>query len=220
MARPRNDELKEKIEAAAWKLFRDVGYDAASYSAIAEACNISRNLVQYHFPKKELLAIRLMERVLTAAQEALGLSDETLRGDLAAMHAVGSCYFAFFLQDEGHRVFLLDIIRSRDLTESVLAFNANWALEHAGAPASAMRNDATLHAVIVHMGGFYELLYWCLKNERHFDPARELEPVIQAFAQSLGRDGESSAVSESLVFPQRIEQAARAMDAALIGQMA
>lgn len=188
MARPRNEELKEKIERQAWGLFRAQGYDATSYAAIAQACGISRNLVQYHVPKKESLAISLMESILRASHRALGKSEADLRGDFAAIYETGTCYFAFLLQSEGYRTFLLDIIRGRDLTESILAFNADWALERVDGPSSDDDLQRVMRSVVVHMGGFYELLYHCLKNDKPFDPGRELHPVMEAFMCALGHD--------------------------------
>lgn len=227
MARPRNEELKEKIRREAWTLFHRVGYDAASFSLIAQACGISRNLVQYHFPKKELLAIDLMNRVLeqascelgfsqaqpdtaAAAAPALGAGRTEERGaeggegrtrdgaeehplmpagDFAAMHAIGSCFFGYFLRDEGWRRFLLDIISSRDLTESVLAFNARWAIDHSGVEMTEELSDKVLRSVIVQMGGFYELLYSRLKSGRPFDAGEELLEVMRAFMRALGLSG-------------------------------
>ena len=142
MARPRNEELKEKIVLAAWTQFHERGYDATSYSSIAEACDISRNLAQYHFPKKELLAIAFMERLLSECQEALGYDDESLIGNYRRVFEVGCCYFEFLLQ-HGYRQFLLDIIASRELTEDILAFNQSWALTHIGALGLDQLSQAT-----------------------------------------------------------------------------
>lgn len=189
MARPKNEELEAKIQKAAWTLFQSVGYEKATYAAIAERCNVSRNLVQYHVPKKELLAISFMEHLLARAQTSINLSDSEVQGNVDAIYQVGTVFFETLLANSGTRTFLLDIIRSRDLTESVLAFNTQWALAHSDAANGSADYDQVEveRSVILHMGGFYELLYHCLKNERPFDVAAELKWVVEAFAQSMGK---------------------------------
>ena len=192
MARPRNEELKERIVLAAWAQFHERGYDATSYSSIAEACDISRNLAQYHFPKKELLAIAFMERLLSECQEALGYDDGSLIGDYRHVFEVGCCYFEFLLQ-HGYRQFLLDIIASRELTEDILTFNQSWALTHIGArQLDKLSEENVTRSVVMHMGGFYELLYHCLRNDEPFDIADGLRYVMEDFVLALGTPEETA----------------------------
>ena len=189
MPRPKNEELKARIRKEAWRQFRTQGYTATSYSSIAEACQVNRALVQYHCPKKERLAIGFLERLLAASCDALGFSDEDLLGNYPRIYQVGCCYFGFLMQ-RGYRQFLMDIITSRETTETMLAFNGGWTLAHAGVP---MPEGPTLaavkHAVITRMGGFYELLYYCLKTGEAMDVPPELAGVVDAFARALGEDG-------------------------------
>ena len=186
MPRPKNEELKAKIRATAWEQFRTRGYTATSYSSIAEACGINRALVQYHCPKKEQLAIGFLERLLVACREALGFSEADLKRNYTRIFEVGCCYFGFLMR-HGYRQFLTDIISGRDTTETMLAFNGGWALAHAGLP-TPQGDDriAFTHAVIVHMGGFYELLYYCLKTGEAMDVPAALAYVVNAFATALG----------------------------------
>ncbi|MCD8317095.1 MAG: TetR/AcrR family transcriptional regulator, partial [Eggerthellaceae bacterium] len=69
MGRPKNTELKKRIEETAFRLFTEYGYDKTSYSMIARECGISKNLVQYYFKKKELLATSFMETVINGILE-------------------------------------------------------------------------------------------------------------------------------------------------------
>ena len=184
--RPKNEQLKSQILRVAEKQFATSGYKATSYTSIAEACGISRNLVQYHFPKKETLAIAYMESVLARSMKKLGLDDDAVRGNYAAIKNVGASFFETLLAKPGTRLFLSDVISSRELTESVLAFNFNWAIERVDIPAGA-NLDAVMRMVVARMGGFYELLYWSLKNDKPFDTAREIGLVVDAFAEALGK---------------------------------
>lgn len=184
MDRPKNEKLKAKIAKVAREQFRKLGYDGTSYSSIAKACGISRNLVQYHFPKKQLLAIDFMEDVLARSRDSLGLSDVGLAGDFAAITEVGCRFFEWLLGKGGYARFLADVIRDRDLTGEVLAFNADWALKRSGA-ASGNVPDDVMRTVVTHMGGFYELLYFCLKEGLPFDVRAELPSVVKAFEDAL-----------------------------------
>jgi len=187
MPRPKNEKLKHEILGAARASFRARGYDATSYAIVAEACGISRNLVQYHFPKKQQLAIGFMERLLEESRIALGISEEELKGNLTHIFVIGVCFFEFLLQEKGYRAFLADVIRNRDLTEEVLSFNGDWALAQLGVPDGFEASDArVVRAVIVQMGGFYELLYRCLTVGEHIDVAYELQLVMSAFSEALG----------------------------------
>ena len=186
MARPTNDELKAKIMAEAWRQFRDQGYTATSYATVAEACGISRNLAQYHFPKKDRLAIAFMEDLLVRCQQALGYSDDQVSGDYQRIYELGCCFFAHLLE-QGYDRFLLDVIESREMTESVIAFNGAWALQRTGETSvSDEVQQRAMRVVVIHMGGFYEWLYHCLRNGLPFDVPQELALVMRAYVQALG----------------------------------
>ena len=184
MARPKNEELKMAITTAARKQFFEVGYNATSYRSVAEECGISRNLVQYHFPKKELLAIAFMESLLDSCMKELGLSKEKLVSNFASITQVGVLYFQKLVAKEGSRSFLKDVLRDRDLTESILAFNLDWALGHVTEEELKPNTDLQ-RTIILHMGGFYELLYWSLCNNREIDIAHELGLIVSSFAKAL-----------------------------------
>ena len=184
MARPKNEKLKDEIAQVAARQFAERGYDATSYTTIAEECGISRNLAQYHWPKKELLAVRYMEDLLSECVSELGYEDSDLIDDYERIAAVGTRFFETLLSKEGTRLFLKDIIASRDLTETVLAFNLDWATSRVRS--TDYDPDATQRAVISSMGGFYDLLYWCLKHDRTMDVGAEISRVVNAFHDAIG----------------------------------
>lgn len=188
LPRTRNTHTKSKIERTAWRLFSQDGYDATSYATIARCCGINKNLVQYHFKKKEYLAVSFMEAILDQARISLGYSEQDLEGNLSAIYRIGCCFFAFLLQSDGRRRFLLDIIRSRDLTESILAFDIDWTLERLAVFCDKETYSDLVRSTTVHMGGFYELLFHCLKNDLGFNPRKELQQVLRALAQVLSYD--------------------------------
>lgn len=187
MGRPVNEEMKSRIEQAAYQLFETVGYDKTTFAAIADEVDISRNLAQYHYPKKELLAISYMEKLLARVQEELGISDADIIENPMLLASVGTAFFESLLATEGKRQFLQDIIRSRDLTEDVLAFDTQWALSHVDKSILPDENDGKAErTVIMHMGGFYELLYHSLKSGEPIDDlANEIERIVDVFLGSI-----------------------------------
>ncbi len=185
MARPQNEKLKAAITAAVERQFLERGYRDTSYRSIAEECGISRNLVQYHFPKKEKLAEAFMESLLRKSMRELGFSEADLHGDFKKIKAVGVLYFETLMASSGSRQFLQDVLASRDMTEDILAFNMDWALDAVGAT-PATKKDVQ-QSIVVHMGGFYELLYWALRHDEQIDLAGELDIVVDAFKEALVR---------------------------------
>ncbi len=183
MARPKNEELKARITAAVERQFLEHGYRETSYRSIAEECGISRNLVQYHFPKKEHLAEAFMESLLEKCIDELGFKESDLLGNFENVKAVGVRYFTKLLAGKGPRRFLQDVLANRDMTEDILAFNMEWALEHIGMKPAIKKN--VQRNIVLHMGGFYELLYWSLRFDEDIDVATELGAVVDAFAEAL-----------------------------------
>lgn len=187
MARPKNEELKTKIIAAVERQFLAQGYHATSYRTIAEECGISRTLVQYHFPKKEKLAEAFMTNMLQKCMVELGISEDDLHGDFGAAKAVGVRYFQKLVAEDGSRQFLQDVLENRDMTEDILAFNLDWALTHVGADARKTKDPRLQRNIVLHMGGFYELLYWSLKHDERMDIEGELGLVVDSFEEALAR---------------------------------
>lgn len=179
MARPRNTELKEKMRAAAWESFRARGYEATSYSAIAKPCGVQRNLVQYHFPKKEQLASSFFDELMEQTHVALGIAPSDLDDDFTNLYSFSVCLFQFLLQDGGYGHLLRDVVRDRDLMKRTFPYGEPWLLSHLHRRASAS-SAKTARGLVSALGSFYALLYHALDNDRAFDVTRELEPVMQA----------------------------------------
>lgn len=186
MARPKNEELKADITATVERQFIKQGYNATSYRTIAEECGIGRALVQYHFPKKEKLAEAFMASLLEKSIVELGFTEADLHGNFDAIKAVGVHYFEKLLAKKGSRQFLQDILEKRDMTEEILSFNLNWALSHLDASTADKTSHVRLQRnVILHLGGFYELLYWSLRHDESIDIESELTIVVDSFAKTL-----------------------------------
>lgn len=186
VARPKDNETRKQIQRATFELFAEVGYAKTSYSAIAQRCGMTKALVQYYFKKKEDLAIDLMNMMLENCIDDLGYrnanSSEGARFE--EMVRIGEEYFARILATNGYTQFLTDILASRELTETVLAFNAQWAFSYLDRPGDEL-SQAAIDTVVLSMGGFYELLYHTLKEGRTFDIPAHLSRVVNDFKEAV-----------------------------------
>jgi AcrR family transcriptional regulator len=105
---PRAQETRERILAAALRLFADRGYAAVSIEEIAEAAGLTKGAVYYWFADKDDLGRELQhelyERLTTVALNSLGPGDETITNMrrafelyLGALSDIGEA--RFFLRD-------------------------------------------------------------------------------------------------------------------------
>ena len=75
-----------------------------------------------------------------------------------------------------------------------------------------------MRAVIVQMGGFYELMYHCLMAGDMMDVAFELSLVVRAFVVALGYDEQeaATAISPEVANEERIADAVSKVNAVLL----
>jgi len=67
---PRKQQKKTLILNTALNLFAEVGFDAASFGAIAKRCDVKKSLVQYHFETKDNLWKSCIDHLWTQLREA------------------------------------------------------------------------------------------------------------------------------------------------------
>lgn len=189
MPRPRNQALRNSIADAACSLFHECGYARASYTLIAARCGITRALVQYHWPRKEALAVEAMGRTLANVETDLGAGENGAGGDggpdrgdrrADATVAFAAGFYNVLLSDSGWRRFLLDVLADRELAHRVLPVGVDWMASSMGLDVRAMNADA-LDAAVCAMGGFHELLYRRLREGRYLD----VEPFLRRVADEL-----------------------------------
>lgn len=202
MARPKNEENKDRIARSAYGLFLERGYEATTYQAIADRCGIKRALVQHYFPTKADLAIAFFDAVLDETVEALRAGGMESGDRLRDTFLVGQVFFAFFLRDESGRRLILDILASRALTEEVLAFNYRWGMDFLGVPREA-RTEEQVDDIVSAMGGFYEYLYRRLSADRPADVARHLGRVISVIADCQAGKPRAAGLPECPMPPPR-----------------
>ena len=183
--------MRDSIADAACSLFHECGYARASYTLIATRCGITRALVQYHWPRKEALAIEAMGRILAnveadqnAGKGGPGKNGEPVRGDHRADAAIALAagFYNALLSDSGWRRFLLDVLADRGLAQRVLPVGVDWMAARMGLDMRTMDADA-LDSAVFAMGGFHELLYRRLREGRYL----EVGPYLRRVAGELTR---------------------------------
>ena len=158
---------KQAIEAAAFRLFSEQGLDATSYTAIAEASGCGRPLVQYHFPKKEDLAVAFVERCLLSVAEVYSGSDYDVEEHTVRVLRMGQLYYELILNG-GMRAFMVDALANRNITSRIIRLNAEWSLPYTDDDAA---DPGLVEASIKATGGIYELLHASLSEGLACDAA-------------------------------------------------
>jgi AcrR family transcriptional regulator len=86
-------ETRERIIRAAREVFSEVGYDAATFQAIALRADLTRPAINHYFSNKRVLYREVIKQtnamVVTASIEKAGAED-TIMGQLAAFIAVAT----------------------------------------------------------------------------------------------------------------------------------
>lgn len=109
-----NAERRERIEAAALKVFAERGYAAVAVGELAAAAGVTRTVLYDHFPSKRALYLHLVETQSAAMLAEVGRgiagSDEGRR----RMRATISAYLAFAQSRPDARRLLIAPIPSGD----------------------------------------------------------------------------------------------------------
>lgn len=184
MTQKNRQDSKQLIKQAAYKQFLSVGYNATTYQSIADACGLARTNIQYHFPNKTALALAFIEDLLIAARDSLETSPLATAERIENMFLIGQVFFAYLLDGENHKKFALDLVSSRALTGEILSLDYNWGLTYLGLELDSL--DPSMNEdIIFSMGGFYELLYHSLNENKPFDVYRQLSKVLKTIMEDL-----------------------------------
>ena len=152
------------------------GISGTSYASIAEFCNTSRAVVQDYYPKKDDMVKAFVQWTNETVMEAtlpfcdrLGASND-LALRVGHLYLAGSTYFEFMQREEGRKALFAELLRNRDYTEMIIFAVMDRSFAEIGredvAEDPAYRND-----LIMSIGGFFELFYYHLMQDRHFYPA-------------------------------------------------
>ncbi len=185
LARPRNEELYNTIKNEAYRQLLSNGYTDTTYQSIATACGVTRAAVQNYFASKPDLALTFFGDLLTVINETIQKKRIHEENEFDTMFCIGQSFFSFLMQDAGSRKLLVELTNSREITSEVLNFEYQWGIRF-------IRTERTVteekfeNDVIAYMGGFYELLYTFLKEDKPFDLPTQLGRVIRAIMNDHG----------------------------------
>lgn len=181
MSAPRNDNQRKRIYDAAIKLFAEQGYKGTTYSDIANACDVSKSIVQHYFPKKELLAENYFSEHLDALLK--DVTQQTVTDPLHVICMIGLRHFNYMLNDQEMHQFNEDVIASRDLTNIIIEEEKRWAIDYLQREGDSSIGDALVCA----LGGAYELIYQGHKSGKHLDAEYIERLSFIPFAMHLGK---------------------------------
>lgn len=159
---------KEAIRAVAYELLLRQGYEATSFSCIAEHAGVSKSLVQRHLHKKEAIIVDFLRDLLDFADEYLSNRDRKTDNYWVNLHLIGQIHYAFLLKDAGRCTLMLDILSDRTLTEHMITLDTQWAFGYMHAFTEEQKEQIE-EDMAMAMAGTYELLYRALVRNRSLD---------------------------------------------------
>lgn len=178
---------REAIETAAYRLFREIGYNLTSYTRIAEESGFGRPLVQYYFPKKADLATGFIFRVLGAIAAFVDASGFASKNPQGYVMQLGQVYYAFLLADDNMRRLTQDLFSTRLVTSKVIEANAAYTLPLVSDGGG--EDDALVEASVKATGGVYELMFRGLDRGLALDPS---ELALQNVAGFMALSGQAA----------------------------
>ena len=191
LGRPKNLQTKAYITRAAFELFMQKGYNKTTYKDIAEDSSNDRTLIQYYFPKKNLLIIDFLDKLLKLTENYILEKSLNSDNNYVNFYIIGQIHFSFLLKDEEMKILMLDIVSDRSITEEIIRLNENWVFSHMHAEQKS-KKDLSDNIVMV-MGGAYELVYRYLTESNNIHIPYLLEKIMINFMTGLGYEYSISA---------------------------
>ena len=185
MARPRNEELYNRIKREAYHQLLSYGYTDTTYQSIATACGVTRAAVQNYYASKSDLALSFFSDLLGVIDDSVRRNRLHEENEFDTMFCIGQSFFYFLMKDLESRKLLFELTQSREITSEVLVFEYKWGLQFIGSERT-VTEEKFRDDVIVSMGGFYELLYQYLKGEEPFDLPTHLGRVVRSIMHDHG----------------------------------
>ena len=207
MARKRNETERERLLQVAYKLMTEQGFENTSLSDIAKAANITKSLVQYYFPAKEIIATTLVERALNIIYDQLTNDNEIhLPNSVVTAYAVGYALFNFSFYNSVITKFLIqEYLENRLYTMQVVETGLEWFEEKEPKLFSKLREEDPHFddKLSFAFGGIIEYVYECNESGHNIDgdfiigfALKILEPTFKIIA-----DDEDDILNISKYFP-------------------
>jgi len=179
--RKRNTQRRMEIVDTAFRLFAETSYDDVQMKDIAEACDISKSLLQHYFPKKIVLLSTMLNEIMLSA---FVYSNEQLTALSTEQRTMIQMSFILRTLDENPKMesFIRDIFENPELTTELVLVTLDW-LESIGVPGeTAVIRYAINFAVSGGMAVFFK--------RKLLKASVEIisENIAQAFYLLIGED--------------------------------
>ena len=125
MPRKRNTQRRMEIVNTAFRLFAESGYNMVQMKDIAEACHISKSLLQHYFPKKIVLLSTMLNELMLSA---FTYSNEQLTALSSEQRTMIQMSFLLRTLDENAKIehFIRDVFESPELTTELVLVTLDW----------------------------------------------------------------------------------------------
>jgi len=166
-------KVRKYIAKTSFSLFVVNGFEKTTYSAIAKASGLNRSLIQYYYPKKEILVHKFLEAMIAEIDQcAKGLCSS--KDNMVRIIIFYQIYYSFLYKNEA----------AKNLTEELLAHRFEVSSLMGRYFVSQMnvdeeRFDECLEAFIFSIGGVHELMYYLLLSQKEVDPVHLCAKTIQ-----------------------------------------
>ena len=190
MSKRRNVTVERSILAAAWDLFMEKGFQDTSYTDLADRSGVSRSLVQYYYPKKDLLVIACGKAIVIASHLVAHSDLHQEINQVSSAYATGQVLLAALFIHEGTRKFLLDALRDRDITQRLII--QNYQLAHRTFSVDENVQPLIPDNVMMMAGGLGELAYSYLMRGETPEISSVLKPSVFLQANVFGLVNEAT----------------------------
>lgn len=190
MGRPKNTQNRDLIAKTAFNLFVNKGYTKTTYKDIADNSSNDRTLIQYYFPKKELLIVDFLNKLLSISEKYI--IEKSLKSDnnFVDLYIIGQIHFSFLLMNDEMKALTLDIVSNRAITKEIVFFNENWVFSFFNM--SGELNKELSDDIVMIMGGAYELIYRYLSKGESLYVPHLLKKIMISFLTAIGYDNSTS----------------------------
>lgn len=201
------NQKKEMIRKTAYRVMNQLGFDAASYSEIADCSGYGRPLVQMYFPKKDQFVLEMTEDYIELIFVILNDLGKLEGNSYEKTLRIAQVYFAVNLRDEqavrltretlAHRSMMKKVFELYQMKAIALGFDAD--------PEKVSR------AIIKALGGIEELAMDDIDKGKEVDPcdiACQLVAAMQVFLDDASYKHAYSNMKKCLLSKQETEKIA------------
>ena len=176
MARPKNEEERERIQRNAFNLFSQQGIEASSFADIAKNSFVTKSLVQYYFPKKDKFITDFVRKSMDCVQkisEQIPGFDE--KEPLEKLVCIAYIQFYFAVYNDKMSRLSIDILRDRAITKTVIDQAAQCNIDYLGEELAGEDMEQIRLALQFLYGGTFDYIYTCTVEGKDID----INTVIQ-----------------------------------------